>query len=116
MAVKLRLRRMGSRKRAFYRIVAADSRYQRDGRFLEIIGYYDPMEKPYRLHIEQEKVLDWLRKGAQMSDTVKSLLRKEGIVQEFNREKASAKSSKKPEKVSNSIEEANDNVETPKDE
>ncbi len=75
---------MGSKKRPFYRIVAADSRYQRDGRFLEICGYYDPMEKPYKIEIDKEKILDWMKKGAQMTGTVESLLRKEGVVQEYN--------------------------------
>lgn len=83
MSVRLRLRRMGSKKRPFYRIVAADSRYQRDGRFLETCGYYDPMDKPYKLNVDREKVFEWLRNGAQMSDTVESLLRKEGVVQEY---------------------------------
>ena len=92
MAVRLRMRRMGSKKRPFYRIVAADSRFQRDGRFLETIGNYDPKEEPYKFHIDREKVFNWLEKGAQMSDTVKSLLRKEGIVQEFNLKKAGVKS------------------------
>ncbi|MFC1693751.1 30S ribosomal protein S16 [Candidatus Latescibacterota bacterium] len=99
MAVKLRMRRMGSHKSPFYRLVAADSRYQRDGRFLETIGYYDPMENPYKFHVEREKVMNWLRKGAQMSETVESLLRKEGIVQEFNIEKTKQKSSPKPSKA-----------------
>ena len=85
---------MGSKKHPFYRIVAADSRFQREGRFLEICGYYDPMENPYKLHVEREKVLNWLRKGAQMSNTVENILRTEGIVQEFNQEKKSVKSSK----------------------
>ena len=104
MAVNLRMRRMGSKKRPFYRLVAADKRYQRDGRFLETIGYYDPMKKPYEFRVDREKVLNWLRQGAQMSDTVKSLLRKEGIVQEFNQQKASAKSHKKSKKESGSKE------------
>jgi small subunit ribosomal protein S16 len=102
LAVKIRLRRMGSKKRPFYRIVAADSRFQRDGRFLEICGYYDPMKKPYNLQVEREKVINWLRKGAQMTDTVECLMRKEGIVQEFNNEKESKKSSKKPNKAAES--------------
>jgi len=75
---------MGSKKRPFYRIVAADSRYQRDGRFLEVVGYYDPMVKPYKLVVDREKAVGWLQKGAMMSETVESLLRKEGIVQEVN--------------------------------
>jgi small subunit ribosomal protein S16 len=86
---------MGSHKRPFYRLVAADSRYQRDGRFLEILGYYDPMAKPFKLHVERDKVLSWLGKGAQMSETAESLLRKEGIIQEFNREKLVSKSAKR---------------------
>ena len=98
MAVKLRMRRMGSSKRPFYRIVAADSRFQRDGRFLEILGYYDPKMEPFKFEIKREKVLDWLSKGAQMSQTVESLLRREGIVQEFNTAKENAKSSSKPAK------------------
>ena len=97
MPVILRLRRMGSKKRPFYRIVAADNRFQRDGRFLEICGYYDPMVKPYKLHVERDKIEAWLGKGAQMSETVESLLRKEGIVQEFNRAKTAPVQEKTPE-------------------
>jgi len=82
---------MGSKKHPFYRIVATDSRYQRDGRFLEICGYYDPMEKPFKLKVDREKIVKWLGNGAQMSETVESLLRREGVVQEFNREKMAAK-------------------------
>ena len=76
---------MGSKKRPFYRLVAADSRYQRDGRFLEILGYYDPMEKPFKFVVDREKIMKWLGEGAQLSKTAESLLRREGIVQEFNR-------------------------------
>jgi small subunit ribosomal protein S16 len=81
------MKRMGSNKRPFYRIVAADSRFQRDGRFLEILGYYDPMKEPYTFVVDRDKVMTWLRNGARMSETVESLLRKEGIVQAFNLEK-----------------------------
>ncbi len=84
MSVKLRLRRMGSRKHPFYRIVAADSRFQRDGRFLEIIGYYDPKADPLKFDVDREKALSWLNKGAQTTETVRSLLRREGIMQEYN--------------------------------
>ena len=87
MAVILRMKRMGSHKRPFYRIVAADSRFQRDGRFLEILGYYDPKKEPYVFVVDRDKVMTWLRNGARMSETVESLLRKEGIVQTFNLEK-----------------------------
>lgn len=95
MSVKLRLRRMGSRKRPFYRFVAVDSRFQRDGRFIETCGYYDPMQKPYKLNVDREKIVGWLQNGAQMSETVENLLRKEGIVQDFNLGKISALSSRK---------------------
>jgi len=91
LAVKIRLRRMGSRKRPSYRLVAADSRFQRDGRFLEILGHYDPMENPYKLEVKREKILEWLGKGAQMTQTTESLLRKKGIVQEFNMSKVKTK-------------------------
>lgn len=83
---------MGSKNRPFYRFVAADTRYQRDGRFIEICGYYDPMETPFKVHVDRDKVIEWLKKGAQMSETVESLLRTEGIVQDFNRAKAEARS------------------------
>lgn len=98
MAVMLRFRRMGSRKRPFYRLVAADSRFQRDGRFLEILGYYDQKTKPFKFEVNREKTLNWLCHGAQMSHTVECLLRREGIVQEFNLSKIKGKSSSKSEK------------------
>ena len=79
MAVVLRLMRAGAKKRPFYRIVAADSRRQRDGRFLEILGYYDPIPNPATLKVEQEKVAGWLANGAQPSDQVASLLRQVGM-------------------------------------
>lgn len=82
---------MGSHKRPFYRLVAADSRYQRDGRFLEILGYYDPMQKPYKFVVDREKVMTWLKNGAQMSETAEGLLRTEGIVQAYNLEKRGVK-------------------------
>ena len=90
---------MGSSKRPFYRIVAADSRFSRDGRFLEILGYYDPKKEPFKYEVDREKTMNWLQKGAQMTDTVKSLLRREGIVQEFNLAKTNVKKSSKPEKT-----------------
>lgn len=104
MAVKLRMKRMGSKKRPFYRLVAADNRNQRDGRFLEILGYYDPMVKPFKFVCEPDKIVKWLDNGAQMSETAESLLRREGIVQEYNRKKASggtgaSKAAASPEKA-----------------
>ena len=78
--VKIRLRRMGMKKAPFYRVVVADSRYPRDGRFIEEIGYYNPATNPAEVKIDAEKANEWLKKGAQPTDTVKSLLKKSGIV------------------------------------
>ena len=75
MAVKIRLRRMGSKKAPFYRVVVADSRYPRDGRFIEEIGYYDPTKEPSVVTIDKEKADKWLANGAQPTDTVKKLLK-----------------------------------------
>mgnify|MGYP000896859113 FL=1 len=83
MAVKLRLQRYGSKKRPYYRVVAADSVSPRDGRFIEIIGIYQPIEKDNILKIDEEKALKWLNNGAQPTDTVKSLLSKVGIIEKF---------------------------------
>ena len=78
--VKIRLRRMGAKKAPFYRVVVADSRYPRDGRFVEEIGYYDPTKEPCVVKIDGEKAKSWIAKGAQPTDTVKVLLKKEGIL------------------------------------
>ena len=75
MAVKIRLRRMGQKKAPFYRVVVADSRYPRDGRFIEEIGYYDPTKEPSVVSIDKEKADKWLANGAQPTDTVKKLLK-----------------------------------------
>ena len=80
MAVKIRLRRMGAKKARFYRVVVADSRYPRDGRFIEEIGYYNPMTNPADIKIDAEKAQKWIANGAQPTDTVKSLLKKCDIV------------------------------------
>ncbi len=79
MAVKIRLRRMGAKKAPFYRVVVADSRYPRDGRFIEEIGYYNPMTNPAEINIDAEKATKWLNNGAQPTETVKALLKKNGI-------------------------------------
>lgn len=79
MAVKIRLRRMGAKKSPFYRIVVADSRYPRDGRFIEEIGYYDPLKEPAVIKIDAEKVKKWIANGAQPTDTVKALIKRAGI-------------------------------------
>ena len=80
MAVKIRLRRMGAKKAPFYRLVVADSRYPRDGRFIEEIGYYDPTKDPVVLKVDDEKVKSWIAKGAQPTDTVKAILKKNGTL------------------------------------
>ena len=80
MAVKIRLRRMGAKKAPFYRIVVADSRFPRDGRFIEEVGYYDPTKEPSVIKIDEEKAKTWLANGAQPTDTVKALLKIQGIV------------------------------------
>ena len=78
MAVKIRLRRMGAKKNPFYRIVVADSRYPRDGRFIEEIGTYDPLKTPVDVKIDADKAKQWIANGAQPTDTVKDILKKSG--------------------------------------
>ena len=80
MAVKIRLRRMGAKKKPFYRIVVADSRSPRDGRFIEELGYYDPLKNPAEVKIDPVKASDWLKKGAQLTDTARALFKKAGIL------------------------------------
>ncbi|ADU67278.1 30S ribosomal protein S16 [Desulfurispirillum indicum] len=84
MAVKIRLKRLGSKKRPFYRIVAMDSRTPRDGQSLEIIGTYNPIKEPAELQINEEKALYWLGVGAEPSDTARNLLSKQGVMQKFH--------------------------------
>ena len=80
MAVKIRLRRMGAKKAPFYRVVVADSRYPRDGRFIEEIGHYNPLTDPAEVVIDGEKAKKWISNGAQPTDTVKALLKKNGVL------------------------------------
>ncbi|HJB26727.1 MAG TPA: 30S ribosomal protein S16 [Firmicutes bacterium] len=80
MAVKIRLRRMGAKKAPFYRIVVADSRYPRDGRFIEEVGYYDPTKDPVVVKIDEEKAKKWIANGAQPTDTVKAMLKANGVI------------------------------------
>ena len=94
MAVKLRLKRMGAKQKPFYRIVAADSRYPRDGRDIEVVGTYDAVKNPAVVSIDKEKVMKWLNNGAQPTDTVRSILKSEGIIKEY----AEAKSKKATKK------------------
>ncbi|HHX01827.1 MAG TPA: 30S ribosomal protein S16 [Firmicutes bacterium] len=80
MAVRIRLKRMGAKKRPFYRLVVADSRAARDGRFIDTLGYYNPITDPAEIEIDKEKALSWLKKGAQPSDTARALLKKSGVL------------------------------------
>ncbi len=84
MAVKIRLKRMGSKKNPFYRVVVADSRSPRDGRFIEQLGYYNPLTDPATIKLDGDATLAWLQKGAQPSDTVRTLLSTEGILQKYH--------------------------------
>ena len=87
MAVKIRLTRMGSKKRPSYRIVATDSRSPRDGKYLELIGYYNPLTDPATVKIDEEVALKWLKNGAIMTDTAKDILKNAGIIKKFNEER-----------------------------
>ena len=81
MSVKIRLKRIGAKKAPFYRVVVADSRYPRDGRFIDEIGYYNPLTNPVDIKIDAEKAAIWISNGAQPTETVKSLLKKAGITE-----------------------------------
>jgi small subunit ribosomal protein S16 len=87
MAVRIRLKRMGAHKKPFYRVVVADSRSPRDGRFIEEIGFYNPVAQPAIVNIDQEKAIAWIQKGAQVSDTVRSLLRQAGVLKQIHEAK-----------------------------
>ncbi len=88
MAVKIRLRRMGAKQRPFYRIVVADSRSPRDGRFISEVGTYNPLTTPASVTLDKDAIKEWIKKGAQPTDTVRSLLKKNGILEEMHKEKA----------------------------
>lgn len=87
MAVKIRLKRMGAKKSPFYRIVVADSRSPRDGRFIETVGTYNPVANPAALEINEELALQWLKNGAKPSDTVRNLFSSQGIMEKFHNAK-----------------------------
>jgi small subunit ribosomal protein S16 len=80
MAVKIRLARMGAKKKPFYRLVAADSASPRDGKFLEILGFYDPMKEPAEITIHEDKVRGWLSRGAVLTDSARAILKKQGLL------------------------------------
>ena len=89
--VKIRLNRMGAKRQPFYRIVVADSRSPRDGRFIEIVGNYDPTKNPAIVNVDEEKVIGWIKNGAQPTDTVHSLLSKKGIMKKIHEERKATK-------------------------
>ena len=91
MAVKLRLKRMGSKQKPFYRIVAADSRSPRDGKFIETIGTYNPITEPAEIKVDQELAIKWLNNGAIPTDTVRDLLSKQGVLKAFHESKMTSK-------------------------
>ncbi len=91
MSVKIRLKRMGSKKRPFYRIVVADSRSPRDGRFIETVGTYNPLTQPEQVTLKEEAIMGWLNHGTQPSDTVRNILSKEGVMKKFHEAKYSKK-------------------------
>lgn len=94
MAVKLRLMRMGAKKKPFYRIVAADSRTKRDGKYIELVGTYNPVTSPAEVKIDEEVALKWLNNGAIPTDTVRSLFRQKGINEKFHNKKNKKESEK----------------------
>ena len=91
MSVKIRLKRMGSKKRPFYRIVVADSRSPRDGRFITALGTYNQLTTPKEVKVDEDAVMEWLQKGAQPSDTVRNMLQKAGVMQKYHEAKYAKK-------------------------
>ena len=91
MSIKIRLKRMGSKKSPFYRIVVADSRSPRDGRFIETVGTYNPLTEPETVTLKEEEIMNWLNNGAQPSDTVRNILSKNGVMKKFHEAKFSKK-------------------------
>ena len=98
MAVKLRLKRMGAKQRPFYRLVAADSRSPRDGKFIETVGTYDPIKQPAVISLDEEKILKWLGLGAVPTETVRTILKKNGVLKKFDATKNPKKVVKKANK------------------
>lgn len=104
VAVRIRLTRKGAKKAPFYRIVVADSRYPRDGRFIDIIGYYNPISEPIQLTVDTEKALHWLNNGAKPSDTVRSLLKKAGVLDSARSQKKERSEGAEPANESLTVE------------
>ena len=85
MAATIRMRRMGAKKRPFYRLVATDSRNARDGRFIEVVGFYHPIEKPAKVSLKEDKIFKWLENGVTLSDTVASIFKQVGLTEKWNK-------------------------------
>jgi small subunit ribosomal protein S16 len=100
VAVRIRLRRLGAKKRPFYRVVVADQRSPRDGRFIEAIGKYHPLEDPSLIEIDEERALEWLKKGAQPSEAVQTLMTKVGIWEKFEADRPVAANKRTAQKAS----------------
>ena len=96
MPVKIRLKRMGSKRRPFYRFIVVDSRDRRDGAFLEEVGYYNPIVTPHDIKVDEDRIFEWLGKGAQVSDGARDILRTVGILQKWNLRKAGVKDTGEP--------------------
>ena len=88
MAVKIRLQRFGTTKKPYYRLVVAESRIKRDGRYLEILGTYAPRENPSLIKIDEERALEWLNKGAQPTNTAKNILSRQGVMEKYHQQKS----------------------------
>lgn len=98
MAVRIRLKRMGAKHKPFYRLVVADSRRKRDGAFLDEVGYYNPLAKPYEIKVDEQKIWAWLERGAQVTDGAKSLLKKIGLIQRWEASHRRAQGQQQEEK------------------
>ena len=94
MSVKIRLTRLGDKKSPFYRVVVADSRSPRDGKFIELIGTYNPITEPAEIKIDEEVAMKWLRNGAEPTDTVRDLFKRQGIIEKFHKERMTKKEGK----------------------
>jgi small subunit ribosomal protein S16 len=114
VAVRIRLRRLGAKKRPFYRVVVADQRSPRDGRFIEAIGKYHPLEDPSLIEIDEERALEWLKKGAQPSEAVQTLMTKVGIWKKFEADRPTAANRRATEKASKTAKAAKAKTSTPK--
>lgn len=94
MAVKIRLKRMGAKKQPFYRIVVADARSARDGRYVDAVGFYNPLREPAEIRVDADRALEWLRKGAQPSEAAKELLRRAGVWERWTEERSARKATR----------------------